>query len=202
MTVNFLPLVLSAGAGYLIGSLSFSILLSRSQYKDDIRNYGSGNAGMTNMLRTFGKWAAVVVFAGDFLKGLAAVLLGGAIGGEAGALLAGFFAVVGHAFPLYFHFRGGKGVATSAGVILGLHPLVLLVLGSVFLLVLFLSRIVSLSSICAAVSYPITALLLRLPRPELLLSVVLAALVIWLHRANIGRLMRGEEHRFGVKKKD
>ncbi len=202
MTVNFLPLVLSAGAGYLIGSLSFSILLSRSQYKDDIRNYGSGNAGMTNMLRTFGKWAAVVVFAGDFLKGLAAVLLGGAIGGEAGALLAGFFAVVGHVFPLYFHFRGGKGVATSAGVILGLHPLVLLVLGSVFLLVLFLSRIVSLSSICAAVSYPITALLLRLPRPELLLSVVLAALVIWLHRANIGRLMRGEEHRFGVKKKD
>ena len=117
-------------------------------------------------------------------------------------MLAGFFAVVGHAFPLYFHFRGGKGVATSAGVILGLHPLVLLVLGSVFLLVLFLSRIVSLSSICAAVSYPITALLLRLPRPELLLSVVLAALVIWLHRANIGRLMRGEEHRFGVKKKD
>ena len=106
--------------GYLLGSISFSIILSRLKYRDDIRRHGSGNAGMTNTLRTYGKLSAAIVLAGDFGKGFLAAWLGWQLGwSPLAAYLAGLAAVVGHMFPFYFGFRGGKGVATAAGVILG-----------------------------------------------------------------------------------
>lgn len=195
-----LMLLAAAAGGYLLGSLSFSILLSHSRFGEDIRNHGSGNAGMTNMLRTFGKWAAVAVLAGDFLKGLAAALVGQLLAGTPGALVAGFFAVVGHAFPLYFQFRGGKGVATAAGFILGVQPLVLLIILAIFLLAVALSRMISLGSILAAAAYPVSVTLLGYPAPQPLLALCLGLLVIWLHRGNLVRILRGEERRVSFKK--
>ena len=200
MTQQPLLLAIAAIAGYLLGSLSFSILLSQSHYKDDIRNHGSGNAGMTNMLRTFGKWAAVLVFAGDFFKGTGAVLIGRALAGETGGLLAALCAVVGHLFPLYFGFRGGKGVSTAAGCILGLYPPVLLVLLPLFLAIVFVSRYVSLGSLVVAAAYPVTVWLMGCSVPQIVTAVVIGGLVIWRHRANIGRLRSGTESKIGQKK--
>lgn len=199
-------LFLSALCGYLLGSVSFSIILSRLRYRDDIRRHGSGNAGMTNTLRTYGKISAVLVLAGDAAKGAAAAWIGWKLGGSAAAVyLAGLFAVVGHMFPLYFSFRGGKGVATAAGFILGSRPLLLLALAAVFLLVVVLSRYVSLGSITVAVLYPLAmAWVTRgggtLLRPEALCALLMAALVIWAHRSNIGRLLSGTENKLGGKK--
>lgn len=197
--MDIVRILLAGLLGYLLGSISFSVLLSVSQYNDDVRNHGSGNAGMTNMLRTFGKWAAILVFAGDFGKGLLATWLGGLIGGAYGAMAATFMVVLGHVFPVFFQFRGGKGVATAAGAILMLQPKVLLVLAAVFVVVVAVSRYVSLASICAAMSYPVAVLVMGLPVEHLVLAIVLASLIIWLHRANIGRLMKGTESKLGQK---
>lgn len=203
-----LQLVLSALVGYLLGSLSFSIILSRLRYQDDIRRHGSGNAGMTNTLRTYGKGAGAVVFVGDFLKGSLAVVLGHLIGGELGGYLAGFFVVIGHLFPVFFGFRGGKGVATAAGMILVMSPGTLLVLLVPFVLIIVLTRYMSLASITVAALYPVVTLgrmLLAGWEPSKILlglvySGVIGGLVIFMHRANIGRLLRGEESKLGKKK--
>ena len=191
--------------GYLLGSISFSILLSRLKYRDDIRRHGSGNAGMTNTLRTYGKLSAVIVLAGDFGKGFLAAWLGWRLGGAAGAAyLAGLFAVIGHMFPIYFGFRGGKGVATAAGVILGTCQPVFLLLAAGFVAIIFFSRYVSLGSIFVAACYPIALFLLdigmeRFLGVEMLCSLGMAGLVIWAHRSNIGRLLAGTESKLGQK---
>ena len=194
-------LALSLAAGYLLGSVSFSIILSRLKYQDDIRRHGSGNAGMTNTLRTYGKLSAVLVLIGDFGKGFLAAWLGWKLGGSAmAAYLAGFCAVVGHMFPLYFGFRGGKGVATAAGVILGTCPQVFVVLAVLFAGIIFFSRYVSLGSISVAAVYPLLMLfwIWGIPgflRVEMLCAAGMAGLVIWAHRSNIGRLLSGTENR-------
>ena len=192
-------------SGYLLGSISFSILLSRLKYQDDIRRHGSGNAGMTNTLRTYGKLSAVIVLAGDFGMGFLAAWLGWRLGGAAGAAyLAGLFAVIGHMFPIYFGFRGGKGVATAAGVILGTCQPVFLLLAAGFVAIIFFSRYVSLGSILVAACYPIALFLLdigmeRVFGVEMLCSLGMAGLVIWAHRSNIGRLLAGTESKLGQK---
>jgi glycerol-3-phosphate acyltransferase PlsY len=197
-----MKIFLAALAGYLLGSVSFSIILSRLRYRDDIRRHGSGNAGMTNTLRTYGKLPAVLVLAGDALKGVLAAWIGWKLGGTAGAYIAGLLAVVGHMFPLYFGFKGGKGVATAAGVILGTCPPVLLMLLVVFLLVVALSRYVSLGSVTVAVCY-LPAMLWYTReagfslRPDLVCPLLMAALVIWAHRSNIRRLLSGTENKLG-----
>ena len=198
--------LLSALAGYLLGSVSFSILLSRLRYRDDIRRHGSGNAGMTNTLRTYGKLPAVLVLVGDALKGTLAAWVGWKLGGHVGTMyVAGLFAVVGHMFPLYFRFKGGKGVATAAGVILGSCRPALLVLLAVFLLVVVLSRYVSLGSVTGAAFYPFFMLWYTRgtgysPRPEVICAFLMAGLVIWAHRSNIGRLLAGTESKLGARK--
>ncbi len=188
--------------GYLLGSVSFSIILSRLKYRDDIRRHGSGNAGMTNTLRTYGKLSAVIVLAGDFGKGFLAAWLGWRLGGTPmAAYLAGLFAVIGHMFPLYFGFRGGKGVATAAGVILGTCVPVFLLLAGCFVAIIFFSRYVSLGSISVAAIYPVALVLLGGGlQPPLLCALGMAALVIWAHRSNIGRLLAGTENKLGQKK--
>ena len=197
-----MDLFLCALAGYLLGSVNCSIILSRLRYRDDIRRHGSGNAGMTNTLRTYGKLPAVLVLLGDGAKGVLAAWLGGLLAGTAGAYLGGLFAVVGHMFPLFFRFKGGKGVATAAGVILGSCQPVLLFLLAVFLLVVGGSRYVSLGSVTVAALYPFAMLwYTRALGPEVLCALLMAALVIWAHRSNIKRLLSGTENKLGRKKK-
>lgn len=203
--MNELIEILSAAVvGYLLGSVNFSIILSRMRYQDDIRRHGSGNAGMTNTLRTYGRLSAVIVLAGDFGKGFLAAWLGWRLGGTPmAAYLAGLFAVIGHMFPLYFGFRGGKGVATAAGVILGTSPPVFLLLAACFVAIIFFSRYVSLGSISVAALYPIALLILGVGAfwPRTLCSLGMAGLVIWAHRSNIGRLLAGTENKLGAGKR-
>lgn len=208
-------LALSALIAYLLGSLEFGIIVSKLLYGDDVRNHGSGNAGMTNVLRTFGKKAAALVLVGDMGKGIVSVVLVRTLaqsvfytaypnGIDLGAVAA-FFAVIGHLFPLYFKFKGGKGVAVAAGTILVTNPTVFLVLVLIFLIVVGGTRVVSLASIIGAISYPILTLLYCLINGQsvvvnTLFAVCMAALVIFMHRSNIQRLREGTEYRFGEKK--
>ena len=207
-------LVLAAVLAYLLGSVDFGILVSKYLYHDDIRNHGSGNAGSTNILRTFGKKAALMTVIGDIGKGAVATVLGRFLlshfvhesFGVYGAYLAAFCAVCGHLWPIWFKFKGGKGVATAAGAILATAPALILPLMVVFFLTFFLSRMVSLSSILAAAAYPIFTVLLSCYRGydatfTTCCALVMAALVIWMHRSNIQRIRNGTEYRFGKKEK-
>jgi glycerol-3-phosphate acyltransferase PlsY len=180
---------------YLIGSLSFAILLSRLTGAPDPRASGSGNPGATNMLRLAGKRLAVMTLFGDLLKGLLPVLLGAALGltTQQQAWI-GLAAVVGHLYPLYFRFRGGKGVATAAGALLGLYPPAALVALGIWLLAFKLTRTSSLAALCAL---PLCLPLLAWHRPEALLPMaLLAALIIWRHRNNLRDLRAGRERHF------
>ena len=150
--------------GYLVGSVSFSIIFTRLFDKKDIRTMGSGNAGFTNVLRSVGKLPSILTFIFDFAKGLLAVYLGMLIFQASGApfivkqcgiYLAGVACILGHVFPLYFHFKGGKGVLTSAALILIIDWRIFLIVVGVFLIVFLISKIISLASISAAVSLPI-----------------------------------------------
>ncbi len=209
-----LALVLSGVVAYLIGSVNFAIIVTRIFAHEDIRKYGSGNAGMTNVLRTLGKGPAALVTIGDFCKGALAVLISylllRTVGGTEPPFYTNYVVAVmvllGHCFPVFYGFRGGKGILVSAGVILVLNPLILLALLAIFLVVVIASRIVSLASITVAVAYPILTLIFGLvgQDPYLLWDVLVAlcvgGAVVWMHRANIRRLIDGTEHKFGQKK--
>lgn len=208
-----LSVMLAAVLAYLIGSINFAIITSKFVIQRDIRDFGSGNAGMTNVLRILGKWPAVVVTVGDFLKGVAAIALGRWLGesltGEIPFYMdhiVALTATLGHCFPVFYKFKGGKGVLISAGIILMTHPVVLLIMAAIFLTLTLTSRIVSLGSISAAAAYPVLVLCACLitGAPYVVLdtasAAVRAALVIWLHRGNIKRLLNGTENRFGQKK--
>ncbi|WP_263261148.1 glycerol-3-phosphate 1-O-acyltransferase PlsY [Pseudomonas sp. RIT-PI-S] len=186
---------LLAALAYLLGSLSFAILISRSAGMPDPRASGSGNAGATNMLRLAGRKLAMLTLLGDLAKGLAPVLLAKALGyGLQAQAWIGLCAVVGHLFPLYFNFRGGKGVATAAGMLLGLYPPALLLAVTVWLLTFQLSRT---SSLAALTAIPLTLPLLAWRAPQALVPMtVLTALVIWRHRANLRNLFAGRERHF------
>ena len=202
--------LLAALAAYLLGSLNFGVIISRLRYGDDIRRHGSGNAGATNALRTYGKLAAVLVLAGDFLKGTFAVLLGSMIAGQLlGGWVASLLVILGHMFPAFFGFRGGKGVATAAGAILLLNPYSLAGLLAVFVVVTAATRYVSLASVLAAASFPLFTLAygLRVGMTASGAAITTAfaltegGLVIWKHRGNIRRLLDGTENRLGSGKK-
>lgn len=216
--------VLTALEGYLLGSILFGVLISKYLYHDDVRTHGSGNGGMTNVLRTFGKAAAAGTAVGDVGKSVAAVLIGqwlfGALLNGAGGLwdalpqavcggyLAAIFAMIGHSRPVFFGFKGGKSVLTGAGAALTLSPLVCLVLFVVFAVEFAITRIVSLGSIIIAGLFPVATLCYwawqGANTATLLFVTVCAAImggmVIWLHRSNIQRLKNGTEYRFGSKK--
>ena len=200
---------------YLLGGVDTGIIVSKHFFKDDVRTHGSGAAGMTNMLRTFGKKAAAITALGDVLKGFLAASLGGWIFAAAGcpplygAYLATVMAVIGHWKPIYFHFKGGKGILVAAGTMLAIRPLLVCVMVVIFLLFFLPTRMVSLGSIMMAVCYPFLTwgygALLHLPRPELIFSIVCAALmsglILYMHRANIARIRMGTEYRFDGKPK-
>lgn len=210
--------ILVAAEAYLLGSIVFGILISKHFCHDDVRTHGSGSAGMTNMLRNYGKAAGAATAVGDVAKGAVAVILGRLIfawmlpgtGIEpvCGAYLAGIFAVIGHTLPVYFGFKGGKGVLVGAGAILATSPVVVLALLSIFLIEFAITRIVSLGSIIVAGLYPILAIVYwawqEANLPSLVFIGVCAAImggmVIYMHRSNIQRLKDGTEYRFTKKK--
>ena len=197
-----------AVCGYLLGSLSFAIIVSKVTLGKDIRNYGSGNAGLTNAYRTMGAKKTLFVLLGDIAKGAAAISIGALLVGPVGKLVAGIFVILGHMFPVYFGFRGGKGVLVGAGAALATEPLVCAVLLGIFLIEVAVTRIVSLGSIIIAALYPVGTLINLIARGanaativfSTVCCVIMAAMVIWLHRSNIERLKNGTEYRFGQKK--
>jgi acyl phosphate:glycerol-3-phosphate acyltransferase len=190
---------------YVVGSIPAAYLAGKSR-GIDLRRHGSGNLGATNVVRTLGWRVGVVVFVFDLLKGAAPVvafprLTNGPLSPELVAILCGVAAILGHFRPIFLRFgKGGKGVATAAGVFLALAPLPMLAAVAIFAVVVLASGYVSLASLTAAVVLPSLLLVAEGPRsPVFQVSVALAVFVFWTHRANIRRLRRGEEYRFGRK---
>ncbi|HTY99940.1 MAG TPA: glycerol-3-phosphate 1-O-acyltransferase PlsY [Rhodocyclaceae bacterium] len=187
--------------GYLLGSVPFAVVVSKAFGLADPRSFGSGNPGATNVLRTGNKAAALLTVLGDALKGWLAMALARWLGAdEAAVALAGLAAFLGHIFPVFLGFRGGKGVATALGVILGFSGLLALTAAATWALVAFAFRYSSLAALAAAVEAPIAAWFL-IGRPEAVGPLaVMSALLIWRHRGNIERLRAGTESRIGAKK--
>jgi glycerol-3-phosphate acyltransferase PlsY len=194
-TAMILPLGIAFLIGYILGSIPFGLVLTRLGGAGDIRSIGSGNIGATNVLRTGRRGLALATLAFDIAKGLLPAWLGYRWLGPDIAVLAGLGAVLGHCFPVWLRFQGGKGVATAAGVMLGLTPAVVLPALVAFVAVLTATRIVSVASLTAALVAPAAAWWLgHVQAAELYLVV---ALLVWLkHAGNIRRLLRGEESRF------
>jgi len=191
-------------AAYLVGSLSFAVILSRVFGLADPRSYGSGNPGATNVLRSGHRAAAVLTLVFDALKGFVPVLLcllyGPRVGlGESSAAWVGLAAFVGHLYPVFFGFKGGKGVATAAGVLLAFNPLLAAATLVSFAIVVFFTRFVSLGSIVAAAFAPFYEALIWGVEPALLALVVMSLLLVWRHEANIRKLLAGTESRLGHK---
>lgn len=222
----------TAVIAYLIGSLNPAILITRAFTRQDIRTMGSGNAGFTNVLRSVGTLPAVLTILSDLLKGVIAVLIGKLIFTTMtvtnsvapieyeryGCYLAGMFVIIGHVFPLYFGFKGGKGVVTTAATMLVVDWRVFLICIGIFLLIFLVTRIISLGSIIAAASIPVVTCLMiyfadylpgigtpdelrfRFVMISTAFAAVIAAMVIIMHKENIKRLIKGEEKKIRVKK--
>jgi acyl phosphate:glycerol-3-phosphate acyltransferase len=198
--LDLLTALAAIALGYLAGSVPFGLLLTRAAGLADIRQIGSGNIGATNVLRSGSKPVATATLACDILKGTIPVLVFTVLGGETAGLLAGLAAVAGHIFPVWLRFRGGKGVATYLGVLLGLHWAYGLVFVVIWLAMAGLFRISSLSALTASTVMPLVALY----QGRWLMAATLAALGLAIyatHRANIARLARGEEARIDLGKR-
>ena len=204
----WIPAALIAVIGYFCGCLNGAVIASRYILKDDVRRHGSGNAGLTNFCRTYGwRWAYVVLLA-DIIKAVAAVLLGAFLTrllvSDAPVVIAlskywaGLFCLLGHMFPCMFGFKGGKGILSGGTAAIFIDYRIALVVWGGFLLLLLLTRWVSLGSCFAGAAFPVvSALVFRAP-PITALSVVCGGLILWQHRSNIGRLARGEESKFSI----
>jgi glycerol-3-phosphate acyltransferase PlsY len=197
----FLP-ALTALAAYLVGSLSFAVIVSRAMGLSDPRTYGSGNPGATNVLRSGSKAAAVLTLGLDALKGFVPVLLAVHLGpryglGEGTVALVALAAFLGHLYPVFFHFRGGKGVATAAGTLFGIDPLLGAATLATWLIIAAFFRYSSLASIVAAVFAPFWQLLTDGSGPVAFALIAMALLLLWRHEANIKRLFAGTENRLG-----
>jgi len=192
--------ILILTVSYLLGSIPFGLLVARWWAKVDVRQHGSGNIGMTNVLRTTGWFCALITLIGDMGKGIAAVLLARYFGFDPTlTLVAGIFAVIGHNWPIFLGFKGGKGVATIAGVLVAYQPIAAAILVAIWLGVLLIWKYISLASIVVAFCLPIVLIGLRAQAIEVVLAVFVAALTIIRHRSNIERLRQGTEYRFGQK---
>jgi len=196
--------VLAVVVAYLIGSLSFAVIVSRLMGLNDPRTYGSGNPGATNVLRSGNKAAAILTLALDALKGFVPVLLvrlfGPAYGLEEGTLaLVAIAAFLGHLWPLFFHFKGGKGVATAAGVLLGLNVWLGVATLATWIIIAAFTRYSSLAALVAALFAPFYQVLIWGGGPIASAVFVMGALLIWRHRANIVKLMNGTESKLGQK---
>ncbi|MCT4565819.1 MAG: glycerol-3-phosphate 1-O-acyltransferase PlsY [Maledivibacter sp.] len=184
---------------YLIGSIPFSFLTAKYLGGIDIRNYGSGNTGATNVFRTLGKKSGAIAFGGDFLKGFIVALLVKIFINIDVAVICSVFVVIGHCYPIFLGFKGGKGVATTGGTIFALYPLIGFILLISVILIIIASRIVSLASISGAILFPIISLLFKTHNYFLIYSIALSLFVIYRHKANISRLLAGKESKISFK---
>lgn len=208
--------ILTAVIAYLLGSINPAIIITRICIHKDIRDFGSGNAGMTNVLRTVGLIPGIITFICDIAKGVIAVILGGLLftylGGYAnpqlGAYTAGIFVMAGHLFPIYYHFKGGKGISTYAGILAVIDWRVMVIGLSIFLIILLITKYVSLGSIFAAISTPISTFVLHTVANtspfsdqvwDTVFSLILAAVTVAMHHENIKRLIHGNERKITVK---
>ena len=188
--------IAAAAAGYLLGSVSASVLLSKLAFRRDVRAEGSGNAGATNVARVFGMWAGIATLLADVGQTVLAILLGQWLAGDMGLCIAGIACILGHCWPMYFHFRGGKGVSVGAAIGLMIDWRVFVIIFIVFFVTFALCQIVSVCSIASAVALPVAACLLGVTTPKLVLAIVTGVLVIFMHRGNIQRLLHGPEAKF------
>ena len=203
---------------YLLGSVNTAIIISKLLYKDDVRRHGSGNAGMTNMLRTYGKGAAGLTLVGDLMKTVIAIFISaiffgfnyvkGVSTGIGICYVAGLAVVIGHIFPIYYKFKGGKGVLATASMALILSPIPFLMLLAIFVLIVGWSKYVSLGSVTVAALYPVVLngyfkIVFDLtPHGIISLSaIILAILIVWCHRANLSRISNRTEHKISFGKK-
>jgi len=189
--------ILAVVLAYLIGSISPSTLLAKAS-GHDIKKEGSGNAGTTNTLRVLGKKAAIITLIVDIGKGILAVQLAYMISGPDAAMVAALAAFVGHVWPIYFRFQGGKGVAVAFGVILRLNWQIALLMAGILVVVVLITRMVSAGSITVAVVFPVVCWFMY--RDFFFIGLIMALLMIYKHKENIGRLMRGEENKLDLSK--
>ncbi|MDO8931487.1 MAG: glycerol-3-phosphate 1-O-acyltransferase PlsY [Rhodocyclaceae bacterium] len=188
--------------GYLLGSLPFAVIVSKAFGLADPRSFGSKNPGATNVLRSGNKVAALLTLLGDAFKGWAAMWLAGLLGADAaGIAVAGIAAFLGHVFPLFLGFKGGKGVATAVGVLAGFSGWLALACAGTWLLVAFVSRYSSLAALAAAAVAPLAAWAL-VSRDAAVAVLAMSLLLVWRHKENIRKLLAGTESRIGGKKKD
>ena len=196
-------------SAYFMGSINFAILISSVFYGKDIRNYGSKNAGMTNVFRTFGKIPAILTFVGDFSKGMISIFMCNILFSvflkEESPIYAsgliGICALLGHVFPIFYKFKGGKGVSVSAGVLLAVDWSVFLCVFLIFILIFLVSKIISLSSIISALTYPIftfiKCIIMDRERIDFVMCVfftlIISLIIVFMHRSNIRRLLKGNE---------
>ena len=198
MLILYLLLII---ASYFIGAIPSGVVLARTVSGKDIRQEGSGNIGATNVTRVLGKKLGALTLAGDLLKGFLPVCIGSYLVSSLNVVcLMGLAAFLGHLFPVYLRFKGGKGVATALGIFLYFAPLVILIEVVVFIAVVGIWRYVSLGSLIAAAAMPLLLLLFAFPKPVVLLSSAFALLIFIKHKANIQRLLNGTENKFGTKK--
>ena len=185
---------------YLLGSVSTSVLLSKWVFRSDVRKQGSGNAGATNVARNFGMKAGVATLLGDMLKTVVAMSLGLWLGGEVGKAVSGIACLLGHFYPVFFSFKGGKGISVGAVVaaFVGWQHFAFVV--AMFAIGVAATRIVSVGSVMAAAGLPVALAIFGGSKPDAVMGIVGAVLVVWMHRQNILRLMRGEEKKFQPKR--
>lgn len=198
--------LLTAVIGYLLGSINSSIIISKYFFGTDIRTFGSGNAGATNTLRTLGVGAAIMVVVGDILKGMISVLIGGFLAGNFGMLLGGLASILGHNWPIYFDFKGGKGILTSLAVILTIDWRIGLILAIIGIGVIAITRFVSIGSMTGCVFLPIAVWIIPnlrgIEKMEFFIfSLILSIIAIVRHSVNIKRLINGTEVKLGQKAK-
>lgn len=186
---------------YLIGSISFSIIFTRAIKKVDIRNYGSGNAGATNTMRVLGKGPAIAVLLLDALKGVVAILIAKLLHLPEWAVdVTGLLAMVGHVWPIYHGFKGGKGVATTIGIFLILAPLATVITGIITIIIIAITRYVSLGSLFLILATPLLSYFFGASLSFIIVGLLLFVLSVYKHRENISRLIQGKENKLGAKK--
>lgn len=209
MLDSVLAYLLTAVLSYLLGSLNFAVIISKYILKDDVRSHGSGNAGFSNMMRSFGALPAVATLVGDIVKGAAAVVLGryiiGLEGGKYGDFVGAYSVMAGHVFPIFFGFKGGKAIASALGVLFALNIKVFLAIAVIFVPIVPITGYVSLASVSGAFCFPIILYIVRrlegkVDIAEIALAAILGGIIIYLHRSNIQRLMTGTENKL-IKKK-
>ena len=202
LPVSLLLMLVYIFIPYLLGSVNTAIIVSGVMYHDDIRNHGSGNAGFTNMMRNYGKKAAIITFVGDILKTVLAVLIGWCVFGYLTAYIAGLACLIGHVFPVFYNFRGGKGVVCLATILLMLDWRLFLILLTIFIILVLGTKYISAGSVICAMLFPL--ILNRMNDTPFkmieIIALVIAVIIVVKHRENIKRIFNGTESKFAFKK--